>query len=189
MERKPALFIIDMVNDSFLHHGLNDQRKNLCENINRLLTYSRALGHSIFWVKQEYKADLSDAFLEMREQDISMYIEATPGSDFVSELQPLEGEQIIIKKRYSMYYGTNLDQLLVDLRPSELILAGVNSHACIRTAAIDAYQRDFRSIIVNNCVGSTQDEHHKVTMGYLSKNIAKLVSLNEFISGQDIVGS
>jgi maleamate amidohydrolase len=49
---------------------------------------------------------------------------------------------VIIKKRYSGFYGTTLDETLARLAPDAIILAGINTHACIRTTAVDAYQRD-----------------------------------------------
>lgn len=35
-----------------------------------------------------------------------------------------------------------MDEVLRELGAEVLVLAGVNTHACIRTVAIDAYQRD-----------------------------------------------
>jgi len=48
-------------------------------------------------------------------------------------------DAIVIKKRYSAFFETNLDQILDGMNPDALILAGINSHACIRVTAIDAY--------------------------------------------------
>ena len=78
-----------------------------------------------------------------------------------------------------MFYGTNLDSLLRDLGADSLVLAGVNSHACIRTAAIDAYQRDLPVTIVRECVASKDVKHHEITMDYLDGGIATLMTLGE----------
>jgi isochorismate hydrolase len=53
----------------------------------------------------------------------------------------------VIKKRYSAFFGAELDQMLNRSRPDVLILAGINTHACVRVTAIDAYQRDWRIIV------------------------------------------
>ena len=79
-----------------------------------------------------------------------------------------------------MFYGTELESLLEKLDADPLILAGVNTHACIRTAAIDAYQRDFQVIIVRDCVASKDLEHHEITLDYLDGGAANVVGLNEF---------
>jgi hypothetical protein len=66
-----------------------------------------------------------------------------------------------------------------DIRPDTLVLAGINSHACIRTTAIDAYQRDFDVVVASDCVASYDDEHHRVTVRYLESQIARLMSGEE----------
>ena len=85
----------------------------------------------------------------------------------------------IVKKRYSMFYGTELESLLRELDADPLILAGVNTHACIRAAAIDAFQRDFQVIIVRDCVASKDPEHHQISLAYMDGGIASVVSLSE----------
>ncbi|MGA7401137.1 MAG: isochorismatase family protein, partial [Candidatus Sulfotelmatobacter sp.] len=59
-------------------------------------------------------------------------------------------DPVLIKKRYSAFYQTELDQLLHRLQPDAIILAGINTHACIRVTAIDAYQRDWETIVAAN---------------------------------------
>ena len=90
-------------------------------------------------------------------------------------------DHVIVKKRYSAFFGTELDALLATLGVREIVLAGVNTHACVRTTAIDAYQRDFDVTLASECVGSYDDEHHNVTMKYLDGKIARLSSSGEII--------
>ena len=176
---KPALLIIDMLNDSFLSERLSAKRAALCDSINALLRFARENQFHIIWVRQEFKADLSDAFLEMRDENIEMYIEGTFGSRIVAELEQMDDECEIIKKRYSAFFGTELDALLKKLAPPFLVLVGVNTHACIRTAAIDAYQLDYRVQIISDCVASPDQRHHDVTLDYLER-ISKIVKLDKF---------
>jgi isochorismate hydrolase len=88
-------------------------------------------------------------------------------------------DTVIIKKRYSAFYGTTLDHILADLRPDGLILAGINTHACIRTAAIDAYQRDWEVILAADCVDSYDQEHHEISLRYMNGKIASVMSNEE----------
>ena len=53
-------------------------------------------------------------------------------------------DPVIVKKRYSAFSKTDLEDVLQRLMPDELVLAGINTHACVRTTAIDAYQRDWK---------------------------------------------
>ena len=108
-----------------------------------------------------------------------MFIKGTPGPLILDELVRSDSDIEIVKKRYSMFYGTDLESLLQDLQTDSLILAGVNSHACVRTAAIDAYQRDFPVTLVRECVASKDQKHHDITMDYLDGGIATVVTLDE----------
>jgi maleamate amidohydrolase len=63
-----------------------------------------------------------------------------------------------------------------------LVLAGVNTHACVRTTAIDAYQRDYDVVIIRDCVASYDPEHHDVSLRYMDGKIARVVSLRAFLA-------
>jgi Isochorismatase family len=81
-----------------------------------------------------------------------------------------------IKKRYNAFFGTNLDQMLHRLMPDVLILAGINTHACVRVTAIDAYQRDWEIVVAADCVDSYDREHHDISMKYMKDKIATVMS-------------
>ena len=176
---RPAIFVIDMLNDCFGHVELDRRRVALCSSINQLTAFARTNGFPVIWVRQEFEPDLSDAFLDMKRENIRMFIKGTPGPLILDELVRHDSDIEIVKKRYSMFYGTDLESLLQGLETDSLILAGVNTHACIRTAAIDAYQRDFQVTIVRECVASEDLKHHEITMDYLGGGIAILVTLDE----------
>jgi maleamate amidohydrolase len=177
--KRPAIFVIDMLNDCFGHAELYRIRTELCSSINHLTEFARKNGLPVIWVRQEFEADLSDAFLDMKRENIRMFIKDTPGVQILDELVRDDSDIEIIKKRFSMFYGTALESLLEKLDVEPLILARVNTHACIRTAAIDAYQRDFQVIIVRECVASKDLEHHEITLDYLDGGAATLVTLDE----------
>lgn len=176
---RPAIFVIDMLNDCFGHAELDRRRAGLCSSINRLTALARAKGFPVIWVRQEFEPDLSDAFLDMKRENIRMFIRGTPGPLILGELARHDSDIEIVKKRYSMFYGTGLESLLRELQTDSLILAGVNTHACVRAAAIDAYQRDFQVTIVRECVASKDVGHHEITLGYLDGGIAAVVTLGE----------
>lgn len=89
---------------------------------------------------------------------------------------------VIIKKRYSAFYGTPLDETLIRLQPDAIILAGINTHACIRTTAIDAYQRDWNVILALDCIDSYDREHHEVSLRYMKDRLATVMSNADILS-------
>jgi isochorismate hydrolase len=99
-----------------------------------------------------------------------------------SELATAPSDPIVIKKRYSAFFGTQLDQMLHRLTPDVLILAGINTHACILMSAIDAYQRDWKIVVAAECVDSYDREHHDISMKYMKdkKTLRSDQSRNSF---------
>ena len=177
---KNCLIVIDMLND-FLDHWEPGNCARLVANTNQLIDAFRASGCPVIWVRQAFQRDLSDAFLEMRDKKISITIDGTLGAEIHSGLNREPSDPVVTKKRYSAFFGTNLDALLAKLDVDQITLAGVNTHACIRMAAIDAYQRDIRVTIAADCVDSQDLEHARVSLAYLSGKIAALRDNAEII--------
>lgn len=175
-----CLLVIDMLND-YLDRWPDRQRQDLIEATNALVDAARRKHHKIIWVRQAFKEDLSDAFLEMRDKQIKMTIEGTRGAEIHAGLHREASDPVILKKRYSAFFQTELDDLLGMLSPEGLILAGLNTHACIRMAAIDAYQRDYRVVLATDCIGSQDTRHADVTLDYLRDKIARLQTNDEII--------
>ncbi|MFJ1312042.1 cysteine hydrolase family protein [Agrobacterium sp. P15N1-A] len=175
---KRCLAIIDLIND-YLDHWDSDKACHLIENTNSVVRAFRQSGLPVIWVRQEFRADLSDAFLEMREKNIRIAIEGTRGAQLHADLDWNPNDVTIIKKRYSAFFKTELEHLLAEDEVGELVLCGINTHACIRMAAIDAYQRDLRVLLVADCIDSYNDEHARVSLDYMDGKIAKVVTAAE----------
>jgi len=176
--KEPALIVIDMVND-FLQTWAPASKQRLVHATNELVAILQSRKRPVIWVRQEFRSDLKDAFPEMRAKGIRITIQGTPGCQIASDLAVDPSDTVLIKKRYSAFYGTTLDQVLADLRPDGLILAGINTHACIRMAAIDAYQRDWEVVLAADCVDSYDQEHHEISLRYMKDKIASVMSNEE----------
>ena len=178
---KPMLLVIDMLVD-FLDRWPVNERVALVAAIRTLVDAFRASGHPIAWVRQEFAPDLSDAFREMRRDDIRVTIAGTQGARIIPELVPGSHDLHLVKKRYSAFFGTPLDAMIRERDVDTLVLAGVNTHACVRMTAIDAYQRDLAVIIPREAVGSYDREHAAVSLRYMDGKIAGVVLVAELVS-------
>lgn len=162
-----ALLVVDMQEDFFRHQRLERNRTALARSTNALTEICRAAGGHVIWVRQEFADDLHDAPLEIRTKGIRIVVTGTAGAALLPELKPEEADFSIIKKRYSAFYGTDLDALLASLQPTKLLIAGINTHACIRSTVIDAYQRDYEIILARDCIDSHDAEHHEISWRYM----------------------
>ncbi len=172
--KAPAVIVVDMLND-FLQAWPPASKERLVASTNALLAAARSRHRPVIWVRQEFQPDLRDAYPEMRKKGIRITIAGTPGCQIASELNVAPSDTVIVKKRYSAFFGTTLDQVLADLAPDGVILAGINTHACIRATAIDAYQRDWEVVVASDCVGSYDREHHEISLRYMNGKIAAVM--------------
>lgn len=180
---KAVLIVVDMLNDFFERSPvLAMQRSQLVEGTNALVRAFRRADLPVFWIRQEFAPDLRDAFREMRTNNVSITIAGTAGCELLPELEHAQEDPVLVKKRYSAFFGTDLDAHLSKIQPEVLVIAGVNTHACVRMTAIDAYQRDYDVIVVAECVASSDPEHHDVTLRYLDGKIARVLPTAEVIA-------
>jgi maleamate amidohydrolase len=153
---KAVLVVVDMLNDFFERSEvLAAQRARLVAATNSVVRGFRSRELPVIWIRQEFASDLHDAFSEMRSKNVSITIAGTPGCEILSELEVLETDSIIVKKRYSAFFGTNFADRAYELRPEFIVIAGVNTHACVRMTAIDAYRLDYQVVVAADCVASS----------------------------------
>ena len=179
--KRPVLIVVDMLND-FLVTWDPGQRQKLVAAINGLVAMMRSHSHPVLWVRQEFEPNLEDAFPEMKAKGISITIKGTAGCQIIPELVPGPSDRVIVKRRYSAFFGTGLEEILATLRPDAVILAGINTHACIRTTAIDAYQRDWPVVLALDCIDSYDRGHHEVSLRYMKDKIAAVLTNSEIES-------
>jgi nicotinamidase-related amidase len=132
-----VVIVIDMLEDFFQQEGLGQHREKLVAHINELTSLARRRNVPVIWARQEFAPDLSDAFLVVRKRNISITIAGTKGSWILAELEKHKTDHEIVKKRYSAFFQTELDELLDRLDINTIIVCGVNTHACVRTTVIE----------------------------------------------------
>lgn len=165
--------VIDMQIDFFRKEALSKLRPTLTSAVNQLVSAARAAGSQVVWVKQEFSADLSDAPLEIRRERIAVTIAGTPGASNLPELDVHRSDSVVVKKRYSAFFGTNLEQMLKEASCTQLIVAGINTHACVRATVVDAYQRDFDVLLARDCIASHDAEHGEITWRYMDGKLGR----------------
>jgi maleamate amidohydrolase len=183
MTRPTYVFlIIDMLNDFFRQHAtLAAQRTQLVSAINSVARTFREYRQPIIWVRQEFRPDLEDAFLDMRKHELRVTIAGTDGCEILPDLECDASDSFVTKKRYSAFFRTDLDARLDALKPELLFVAGINTHACVRTTVVDAYQRDHNVVVIADAIASYDLDHDRITRNYLGRAIARFLPSDEVI--------
>ncbi len=104
---RPLLLVIDMQYD-FLDGWPVAARESLLHSTHDLVLLMRSHGFPVVWVRQEFEADLSDAFRQMQANRISIAIKGTSGCEVAPQLPVIGSDPVIVKKRFSAFFRTTL---------------------------------------------------------------------------------
>jgi nicotinamidase-related amidase len=99
------------------------------------------------------------------------------------ELEPGPGDYVITSKhRLSSFLDTDLESLLRGLDVDTLLLIGINTNTCVLCAAFEAFNRDYRAIVVSDCVHSMYgDDLHELGLENVARCIGWVLSVDEVI--------
>lgn len=104
------------------------------------------------------------------------------GTEIMPELLDVPYDRVIAtKKRYSCFVGTDLEIILRSLGVQTVFFAGVNTNSCILATAIEACNRDFRAVVVEDCVDSMDGEQAHRAALFLIKTAFGWVANSESI--------
>jgi len=182
-----ALLVIDLQKD-FFDTEYSDQtraertKQDLASSLNQLMDTARQSGILVVFINTSLLPDRSNWNLRMKDINSSVCIRSTPGEALISEIRTGQNDMVITKERYSAFFRTRLDEILQARAVNSLIVCGINTHACVRTTAIDAFMRDYRVFIPIECVASYDQDQHSSTLNYFSKRIAKVLKSKEMIT-------
>jgi nicotinamidase-related amidase len=184
----PVLLTIDLQKDFPRLFKLLKPHDGFDESVRQLTSFFRGRRMPIIHLLTRHKADRSTWTLQMKRDNFSICIEGTEGCEELDAVGRLPGEAVMHKTRWSAFYGTDLDCILKKRGYDTLILAGFLSHACIRVTALDAYQRDYGVIIARDCIDTYDAAHENITLDYLSRYVARILTNREIFSFFETAG-
>ena len=74
------------------------------------------------------------------------------------------GDYFIPKRRYSAFFGTDLEILLRGLEAETLILTGELTDVCVHYTYVDGHQRDYYMRVVEDCCGGSTEARHEASL-------------------------
>jgi ureidoacrylate peracid hydrolase len=86
----------------------------------------------------------------------------TWGVEVMEELPP--PDYVVDKTRYSGFHNTGLEALLRGLHVETIYLAGVITNMCVEATARDAFHRDFRFVVMSDCVSGFNRKLHDASL-------------------------
>ncbi|HXF81564.1 MAG TPA: cysteine hydrolase [bacterium] len=87
-------------------------------------------------------------------------VEGSVYAEILPVLAPQRDEPVVVKRRYSAFYGTDLELVLRGLRAETLFILGVNTNNCVLATVYDAFSRDLRIVVLADACGSMNGEEY-----------------------------
>ncbi len=174
--QRTAVIVVDMQNAFVSKGGIFDlwgkdisKAQKITEPIKRISSTARAKGLKVVYIAHRHSPDLHDgggpnspywhkgmisSYREQPEWRDKLNISSTWGAEIVKELKPQEGDILVVKPRYSAFFGTNLDTILKTYDVKYLIFTGVSTTICVDTSIRDAFNLEYFSILISDAVAS-----------------------------------
>ncbi|GLY05310.1 hypothetical protein Acsp01_56890 [Actinoplanes sp. NBRC 101535] len=138
-----------------------------------MVTAFRAAEVPVVFIQEVHKPSLVDIGRELDGNEGPHCIEGDPRTALHPGLEPRPEEYLIQKRRYSAFFGTELDIVLRGYKAETVILIGGMTDVCIHYTALDAHQYDYHFRTVSDMVvGSGQELHDAAlrAMKYLQRD-------------------
>ncbi len=196
VSNKTALLVVDMQYlDAHPDFGLvqtareqgidtsyyEERLKLITGNIQTLLKAAREKGLEVLYCTIEsLTKDGRDRSLEHKNANLHAE-KGSKGGEIIEEIKPLEDEIVLRKTCSGVFNGTNIDQLLRNLKIENLIVVGVVTNQCVDTAVRDAADRGYEVVLVEDSTAAFHESLHQASIEILSGVYCRVNSTEEVI--------
>jgi len=168
---QPVLVVIDVQKGSFMDWAPSERLPLLPDRVERmhrvrtLVDAARAADIPVVFFKEVHRPNMIDFGRELDGREDVHCIETSPGTEFaIEELGIIEGDYLLAKRRYSCFYGTELEILLKGLKAQTLILCGGFTDVCVHYTFVDGHQGDYYCRVVEDCVTASSTPAHDAAL-------------------------
>lgn len=182
---KSALIIVDMVRDFTDPEGLvyYPQNREILPQIRKVLDKCREKGVLVVFMQHCNRKGKVDRKAQAMRPNC---IEGTFGVEIDSML-PVDEEKdyVIQKRRYSGFFGTDLDLVLRENGVENVIIVGTKTNCCIRATVTDAFYLDYNPYVVKECVATNSEVVNEVHLTDIDKYLGDVVDMNTLFTMLD----
>ena len=185
---RPALLIIDMVKDNFVAERnlpITDLARKIIAPINHLSGEFRKRNWPVVFSTDALQE--TDFIFTGRMRPHSL--KGTEGAEVIEELDRAGEDLWLPKPRFSAFFATGLESWLRDRGVTLCAVAGIATHFCVLTTALDALCNDFKAVLLSDCTASYSEKIHEQTLDLYRKNplhpLMRVLSSDALIAGVD----
>ena len=165
IEGRPVLLVIDIQKGSFLAgqaSGIPHMPGYAARigGARAVIDTARDCGVPVVFFQEAHRRDMVDFGRELDGVEGVHCLEGNERTEIADEVGLRPDDYVIRKRRYSCFFGTDLEILLKGLKAETLFLTGGLTDVCVHYTFVDAHQHDYVCRVVEDCVaGSSQAAH------------------------------
>lgn len=185
---KPVLIVVDIQKSAFMQNYDNGipHMPNFFENQKRARTMVDAAHDNdipVIFFQEIHRKDMIDYGRELDGSEDVHCLEGNPGTPVAAEEMGMrETDYFIHKRRYSCFFGTELEILLRGLKAETLILVGCLTDVCVHYTFADAHQSDYYCRVAKDCVAGSSQAAHDASL-----NAMEYLQTGAVLSSQDLI--
>jgi nicotinamidase-related amidase len=171
IEGKPALVVIDIQASTFIDDSIERSIPNMEGYRERMLEcrvlidQARASDIPVIFVQEVHHPSKVDFGRELDGDEDVHCLEDDPRTEIaVKEMDFRPNDFLIRKRRYSAFFGTDLEILLKGLGVSTLIMCGGLTDVCVHYTFVDGHQHDYFCRVVEDCAAGSSTEAHNASL-------------------------
>ncbi|MEV4314325.1 isochorismatase family cysteine hydrolase [Actinocrispum sp. NPDC049592] len=175
-----ALIVIDVL-EAFFEPGrpaYYPDSVNALDPIKSLLTRARDQERLVVHAVERHRPGLAD--FEHRKIPVHCEI-GDDQSPYVAGFEPIDSprEVELPKRRYSAFYGTDLDLLLREQGVRSLVFAGVKTNVCVRATIQDAFAAGYEILLAREATNSNRPHLAEASLEDIDRYFGSVVSVEQ----------
>lgn len=190
--KRPAVVVIDMqyaFADPDSIATVTPQITEAIEPINKLLKKAREKNVPVFYTKGVVSKDrITEGLWRFKTKGHQLglvQVEGTRSAEIIDELKPEPNDYVIVKRRPSAFFQTDFEVFLRGLQVDTLLITGSSVSGCVRATVTDAFMRDIRPMVVEECVADRSVDVRMNNLFDMQAKYADVVSLAETLAYLD----
>lgn len=171
-----AVLLVHDMQSYFLDFFARDQSpvRELLRNIARLRAQCDRLGVPVVYSAQP--ADRARARRGLLQDMWGDGLTAHPEREaIVPELTPRASETVLVKTRYSAFFGTELETYLRARGRDQLWICGVFAHIGGMVTAFDAFMRDLKPFLISDALADFSEPQHRASLAFVADSCGVVI--------------
>ncbi|WP_247729947.1 cysteine hydrolase family protein [Halovivax limisalsi] len=167
---RTAVVVVDMQND-FCHPDgalYAPGSEAVVEPIADLVTRADAAGASIVFTRDVHPPEQFEGahYYDEFERWGEHVREGSWGAEIVDDLPASRADHVVEKHTYDAFQRTEFEGWLRARGISDLLFCGTLANVCVLHTAGSAGLRDFRPVLLEDCIGAIEDDHREYALDH-----------------------